>query len=68
MTMTMDEALKLAAEEIEVLLRSGDEAIFSAAERLPDGRVDTTKLAAAMARATERLASVIFNEANETLS
>ncbi|UOK71741.1 hypothetical protein [Ancylobacter polymorphus] len=54
-----DAAFDEASKIVEGLLRSGDPAIFAAAEKNPDGSVNQVKLAQAMLRTTIRLAADI---------
>jgi hypothetical protein len=54
-------ALELATQDIEALLKAGDERIFEAARR-PDGTIDQMRLVAASMRATVKLAEKYMKE------
>lgn len=68
--MTREQALREADVLLQALLKSGDEELFTAAQK-HDGTIDTARLLSAMMRARQRLADHLMREAslaNETMT
>jgi hypothetical protein len=63
--MTREEALKLAEDILEDVLRSGEGAVFDAARR-SDGTIDQAKIVVAAVRAREKLADIIMKDPTVT--